>query len=599
MDYNFEIWQKALDDFKASVSKDLEEIRQHKEEVQQLKTELYTAMNKGYYLRDDHRVVISAPEIIIGDVDQDGTLLADGSSHVVIRANHVDLDGVGPGGQVNTNAPSIRQTAVDPGIDGMEAVVGPLSEIVQQASSIMLEGDNAVGAFSQTPHSAGAGSVSIHADGNLVVEACVSSEIQKKNLEQLLSSLETRKSAVEKDVADGIKAFGGLVKSVKAIYDKQDSTLLLNMNVRTDVDKLYNLGESMQSLAPSLYDCYQNCSKAISQLAELNRQITCLKEEKNGIKSGDDFKNNPTGATVAIKGEQISITSQDGDGNLRDNEGSGVSVVANEVTVAAVEHEGKLKEKGKFSVNAQTVELSTASATDLKYDDKRKLESGNYAAVGDVVIKSKNITMETVDYEYKDQKLSEKALTKDGTFKLRAEKMDISATDTEGKATGSISINGKAISVRSMDVEKEKRTDDKLAAGSTMLLLSEKMFLGAKSKDIKSKKIQAVTEEMGLFADKTLEAQQGEQKAVIQLADGKASVGGDKTQVYGETTINAKTEIKDELKAPKATIDSVEAKSAFKSPNISDGMAAGGGGGGGNLSAKLKAEDAPKEESAS
>ena len=58
-------------------------------------------------------------------------------------------------------------------------------------------------------------------------------------------------------------------------------------------------------------------------------------------------------------------------------------------------------------------------------------------------------------------------------------------------------------------------------------------------------------------------------------------------------------EIKDELKAPKATIDSVEAKSAFKSPNISDGMAAGGGGGGGSLSAKLKAEDAPKEESAS
>ena len=34
---------------------------------------------------------------------------------------------------------------------------------------------------------------------------------------------------------------------------------------------------------------------------------------------------------------------------------------------------------------------------------------------------------------------------------------------------------------------------------------------------------------------------------------------------------------------------------AFKSPNISDGMAAGGGGGGGSLSAKLKTEDAPKE----
>jgi hypothetical protein len=42
--------------------------------------------------------------------------------------------------------------------------------------------------------------------------------------------------------------------------------------------------------------------------------------------------------------------------------------------------------------------------------------------------------------------------------------------------------------------------------------------------------------------------------------------------------------------------DSIEAKSAFKSPNISDGMAAGAGGGGGSLSAKLQSEDAPEEK---
>ena len=176
-------------------------------------------------------------------------------------------------------------------------------------------------------------------------------------------------------------------------------------------------------------------------------------------------------------------------------------------------------------------------------------------------------------------------------FSLRAEKTDISATDTEGKATGSVDINAKAVSVKSMDVEKEKRTDDKLAEGSTMLLVSEKMFVGAKSKDVKSKKFQAVSEEMGLFADKTLEAQQGEGKAVLQLDGGNAAVGGSKTQVFGDTTINAKAEVKGELKAPKVSADSVEAKSAFKSPNISDGMAAGAGGGGGSLSAKLKTED--------
>ena len=63
---------------------------------------------------------------------------------------------------------------------------------------------------------------------------------------------------------------------------------------------------------------------------------------------------------------------------------------------------------------------------------------------------------------------------------------------------------------------------------------------------------------------------------------------------YGKTTINKDTEVKGEIKAPKATIDNLEAKSSFKSQNISDGVAAGGGGGG-SVSAKLKAEDAPKE----
>ena len=160
---------------------------------------------------------------------------------------------------------------------------------------------------------------------------------------------------------------------------------------------------------------------------------------------------------------------------------------------------------------------------------------------------------------------------------------------------GSVSINAKSVSVKSMDVDKESHADSALAAGSTMVLVSEKMFVGAKSKDVKSKALQAVSEQIGLFADTTLEAQQGEGKAVVQLADGNAAVGGSKTQVYGETTVNANTEVKGELKAPKVTGDSIEAKSAFKSPNISDGMAAGAAGGGGSLSAKLKAEDAPEE----
>ena len=255
----------------------------------------------------------------------------------------------------------------------------------------------------------------------------------------------------------------------------------------------------------------------------------------------------------------------------------------------------KLAADGKVSITAKNVEVSTAGPSGLEKDDDGKLTKGEFKAEGDVTIKSKNITMESLDYELKDGKLATKALTKGGSLSIRAEKMGLLAADAEGKATGSITMNAKAVSVKSMDLDKEKLTDKALAAGSTMTLVSEKMYVGAKSKDIKSKKLQAVSQEVGLFADNTLEAQQGDGKAVVQLSGGNASVGGSKTQVYGDTTINAKTEIKGELKGPKATIDHVEAKSSFKSKNISDGIAIGAGGGGGSLSAKLKTEDAPKE----
>lgn len=202
---------------------------------------------------------------------------------------------------------------------------------------------------------------------------------------------------------------------------------------------------------------------------------------------------------------------------------------------------------------------------------------------------------QSLDYEVKDGKLDTKALTKDGVFAIRAEKTNILAADAEGKAIGSINLNAKAVAVKSMNVDKEKLTDDKLAEGSTMTIVSEKMFVGAKSNDVKSKKVQVVSEEMGAFADKTLEIQQGDGKAVVQLDGGNASVGGSKTQLFGATTINGKTEVKDELKAPQATIDNLEAKTSFKSQNISDGIAVPGAAAGGSLSAKLKTEDAPKD----
>ena len=594
MDYKFKDWQKALANFQKDVEKELKEIRQHKAEMQQIKKELLDRLNKGRYLRDDERLILSAPEIVIGNVDPSGSLYEGQGSSVVIRGTKVGVEGASESGAVTIRATNISQQAVDPGCDGLENVVWPTSQISSQARSIVLQSNAEVDYFSTSVGPTVSSGIRIHADEHLVVEAAVGSETTKKRLEGVIKALENKKKELTTESNNQKSSLDDLVKDMEKLLADNAKLGDSEKEIRSNYADMAVNNRIFCTMVTTLSENVSQYTDVLSQLAETNRQLKTAKAQKDAIKSGDDYKKKSTGAAIDIKGEVVKLVSADGDGNLRDNEGAGLTVTANDVLVQAVESDHKLKEKGKMTVNVMNFELSTADNADEKYE-KGKLKSGTYEAKGDVVIKSKNITMESVDYELKDDKMQEKALTKEGSFKLRAEKMDLSATDTEGKATGSLAMNAKAVSLRSMDVEKEKRTDDKLAAGSTMVLVSEKMFVGAKSKDVKSKKLQAVSEEVGLFADKTLETQQGDGKATLQLADGKAALGGSETQVYGKTTINAATEVKAELKVPKATIENVEAKSSFKSPNISDGIAVPGAPSSAKLSAKLKTEDAPKE----
>ncbi len=596
MEYTFDSLKKALEDFKKSVTKDLEEIRSQKEEVRKLKEDIYSAINDGYFIRDDKRIVISAPEIVIGNVDREGIMLKDGGGSVILRSNNVSLEGVGEAGSVKTRAASIRSVAADPGADGLEEVVGALSEVVSQGRHIVLDGVGTLGVFPQLPKSSGSGGVRIHADGSLELDASISSERLKKDIDDRVKALEDQKKVIENDVDNGIKSFGNIAKAIQDICDQNESIISDPFTLRTEAGALEELANKMQIHSATLFQTYGDTSRSISRLAEINRQITSLKDAKQAIKSGDDYLKKSTGSMVSIVGERIDLASRDGDGNIRDNEEAGVGVLANDVKVLSIDKDNALQKEGKLTVNARTVEISTVNAADLKYDDKGKLTEAKYTSEGDILVKTKTLSVESVDSELKDDKLEEKALTKDSAITIRAEKLDVSATDTEGKATGEIALNAKEVSVRSMDVDKEKRTDDKLAEGSTMLLLSEKMFLGAKKKDIKSKKLQAVSEEVGLFADKTLEAQQDDGKAALQLSGGKAALGGSDTDVFGKTTVNNSLEAKGEFKAPKATVDHVEAKSSFKSSNISDGIPVPPAPPSGSLSAKLKAEDAPEKK---
>ena len=654
MGYIFDNWKELLENFQSSVEKDLDEIHQQKAEVQQIKADIFDKLESGLFYRDNQRIVLSAPEIVIGNVDKSGMLLGE-SGRVIVKGNNVELEGVGETGNIVSRAPSITQLAVNPGVDGLENVVCNTSKIVSQACDIVLHSSDATDAFSQIPLPAGKGGVSIHADNSLNLEAAVSAEKRKEQIENTVKSLSDSITEVKKNMEAQKKSVDDCFKKMGKLLDEEeklnDDT---NFTSRVSFGDMELIHEQMDSLLPTLYQATQTFIHLVSQLAELNRQKKALESEKKDIKTGDDFKKYSTGASMNIMAENINMATVDGDGNLHTNLEAGISIRTPRLGVSMQGDDGKLVEDGGLSVNAQnimlssfnpsddgkelpvtgavsirakdiniesidyqaddkgvkekeltkdskisltakTVEVATTNPKDIERDDKGKLTKGEYTAEGDVIFKSKNFTVESLDYEVKDGKLEVKALAKDGKVSVRAEKTAFLAADIEGKSTGSFSVNAKAVDLKSMDVDKEKLTDDKLAAGSTMTLVSEKMYVGAKSKDIKSKKLQAVSEEMGMFADKTFEAQQGDGKAVLQLDGGNANVGGSKTAVYGDTTINGKTEIKGDVKAPKAVIDNIEAKSSFKSTNISDGIAVPGAAAGGSLSAKLKTEDAPKE----
>ena len=656
MAYIFEEWKKMLEKFQQCVDKGVEEMHQQKAEVQQIKTDIFNRLDRGAYYHDDERIVISAPEIVIGNVDKSGTLNGGCVGTVVIKGGGVSLEGVGETGRIVSRAPIIHQKAVNPGIDGRENVVCDSSEIVSQACDIVLHSSDAKDEFSQIPVHAGRGGISLHADQRFNIEAAVTAERRKKQIEAIIKGLDTQSKELKKSVEDQKKAVDKFLQDMIKLAEKEEKlNAAKDHSTFTNLTDISEIHEQIEALLPSVYRSTQTFIDLVSELAEVNRRKKALEKEKGTIKTGDDFKKKSTGASMSVVAENISVATADGDGNLHTNPEAGISVrtprmglnmhddegtlvkdgyfsvSAQDITLNTVNPkdkgkewpmEGKVKiqskdinleaidykmndknqlwekeltKEGKITMSAKTVEVSTANPKGIERDEKGKLTKGEFVGEGDVIIRSKTVTVESLDYEVKDGKLKTKALTKDSKLGIRTEKTTVMAADAEGKATGSINLNAKAVSVKSMDVDKEKLTDNKLAAGSTMTLVSEKMYVGAKSKDIKSKKLQAVSEEIGAFADKTLEIQQGDGKAAVQLDGGKAAVGGDKTQVYGETTVNGKTEVKDELKAPKVVGDSVEAKSAFKSPNIKDGMGGGAGGGGGKLSTKLKTEDAPKE----
>lgn len=592
MAYILDDLKQALEAFESSVKKDVAEIRKQKSEVQRLKEEIYYTVSGVKYVRDDQCLILSAPKVIIGNVNRSGELMGEsgGGGTVVIRGNQVSLEATGTpdvGGSIVSRAASIRSIAVDPGIDGMENVVCMNSEIVSQARAIALRSNDATGSFVTEAGAVGSG-IDIQSDTYVAVSATPSNKLQTAAIDERINGLEKCSDDTAKLAADAKKAVLKNLEDIQKLIESQDDLNDTEEHLRANQPELSDMADRFQDLVRILYASLTGYIRLLSSEAELNRQAQALKDTKEALgKDSADFDKKTTLSHIALRSEFVSMVSTDGDGNLRQNAEAGLYVQMPHIDVVAHDPKGALMPDSTLNVNLQKVDISTASA---QLDEKG--EKGDIPALGDVVITSKNVTIQAIDKELKDKKRQEKALTKDGTLLVRAEKMKLAATDTEGKATGELVLNAKNIQVAAMDVDKENGTDKSLAAGSQMVLVSEKMLAGSKDKNTKSKLVQIAAEKVGVMSKDTTELQQGEGQAVLTLDGGNLTAGGGKNELKGDTTIEGKADIKGDTTAPKGTFKNLEASTSFKSANISDGVAAPAASSPGKVSAKMKEEEA-------
>ena len=647
----FTDWLSALTKLQSSVSKDLAEIREQKAEIQKLKTDIFNRLAQGKYVRDDRRLVLSAPEIIIGNVDASGMLYSDGGS-ITIRGQRVATEGVGENGVVSNRAATISQIAVDPGPDGIEEVVRNRSVIVNQAKNITIQSNGAEkdGYFACLPQTVGAAGVRIHADQCVEIDAAASSEVRSQQISDQLKNLNSAVTGLTLDSTNAMTTASTLVGQMEALLALQDPLSLDEVTMRTTVMELDDLTEQFNSLMPSVYQALDKAVATMSKLAETKRRIKALQNEQTKVSAAQGtFKDQSTDAVLRVNAEQMFFKSVDGDGNIRTNPEAAISIQTGKVDISTLKPDGSLIDDSHVNIATHDVSISTVNSA-LNDDG-----TGDFTTEGSVSVSSKDISFTALDYssdslkaQTKDSRFSvrmenmvflsqdvdgnaignfyvatekEKHVSADkdgnttGSFDVRAKNMTLSSADKDdtatgclnvktenvtlasvdnsGKAIGQFCLNSKDIFVKSMDTD-DKGADKSLAAGGNMVLVSEKMFVGRTDKDNLSKELQLSSEKTGIYGKTTAEVQQGEAKAVVQLDGGNVAIGASKAEFYGDNTVNGKSDFKGDVTMKKLTADNIEAKTSLKSKNISDGIAVPGGPSSAKLSAKLKEADAPK-----
>ena len=563
-------WKEQLDQLKESLAKELEDIQQCKADIAQLRTETADKYSSVHYIRDDRKLILSAPEIVIGNVNRQGMLLGNEAS-VTVRGHLLKLEGLD---KLEQRAPQIHQIAECPGIDGEENVLLPeKSEIVQAGRSILVKSLTKANTICPGFDLATKPGITMASEGGIEVNASLAYETEKKALDTAIAELETQKEQAQSqldEIADQISnCFLTLNLAIK------QPTLLVTVSdllTRAAYMDLEDVQKDFGLKSEEVYSLLSGYYHQLAVLSRINIRLSELKKRKEAVGEREaSFKEETTSTQILLKSETVRVESRDGDNNVRTNDEAGVYVTAPHTIIAAQNDDLSSIEKGTIALCAETIDLNTQNTS---MTDQGKGE-GESKAEGKVNIVSKEIRMEAVDEELKENKPTEKALTTESKIFMRAETIQVDSTDTEGKATGLIDLNAKNVRLKSMDVDKESRAEQEMAKESQLQLLANKMFIGSPKKDdIQAEKLLIGSKIVQIKSPSYTEIHQedGGAQSLIRLSDGNLAVAGsgDNT-LYGNYEFKGKATLVD-IETTNINTSTLEVSDGLKTPNTKEGM---------------------------
>ena len=559
-EFVFSDWLELFQKYRDDMEKELETVRLHKKEVQNIRQEIYDRYENGYFLRDDKRIVISAPEIIIGNVNKSGQLL-DSTSTVVIRSSGIDIQGVGDVGYIRNKATFIEQRAVDSGCDGLEEVVHDNASVMTQARSILLDSNDSTEVYTRDiSRKKMITGIAIHTDTVLDIDASVSRHEWTKAIEDKVKVLNDNLSTLKKEVDEKLDEIKELFDEMEKDLEGDQELLSSEIMSSTNIGALESYGQQLADRSIGLSRCIDDFFVSVSLYAEQYRQQKALTEAKM-TKSEDEFKNNVTGAGISINAEQIDITNTDGDHAVRENDGTYLRIMSKNIFVGAVNGKNENHEKGTIALRGESILVETN-------DRKKNGDDLDMPTTGKVEINSKEILVSSLDYEQKkDQERTEKNLTEEGNIRIRAKKINVDGTDLEGTAAGELTMNSGKISVVSAEVDKESREIKEIHKGGTLELATETVTIGKDAAEkILSEKIEAKT-------NTELKLIQGD-KATLTVSGNKLTVEDDGTNFSkGELTVDVESKFNKKMTATTIEANDVTGKkvtvnNCLKAPSL-------------------------------